>query len=64
MSKISNLKWAVTELTKLIQRAESKRAFTPEYIRGYLHLAELIIAWCNRNEEIEPNTVAPKGKAS
>lgn len=62
MSKIGSLKQALEELSKLIQKPDSIKAFGPDYVRGYLHLAALVIAWCNKNQEIEPTTVAPKGK--
>ncbi len=64
MSKIAALRRALAELSIMIQKPESRKAFSAEYIRGYLHMAALVIAWCNRHEEIEPTTVAPKGKLS
>ncbi len=58
LSSIRDLRNGLHILMKLI---EKENAFQPEYVRGYQHLARIVIAWCDRNDpDDEPNTKAPK----
>lgn len=53
---VSELHEALHELRRL---AVTDSRLTPDFRRGYIHLLDQVVEWCNPNEPVVMTTVAP-----